>query len=279
MAEQPDQPSVLSGIFHQPFTEQVAFFRNKLGNLVPTKRWDDITEAAHDTGFMVAGAEKTDFLASVAASIDKAQTGKLTLDQFRKDFATAVKQHDWHGWTGEGTAAGRAWRTRIIYTTNCSTAYAAGRYAQLKEGGFSMWVYHHADGVARPRPLHVSWSGLTLPPDDPFWDAHYPPNGWHCHCFVTGARSDESARRQGGDPSKPTPDNWNTTDPKTGAPAGIDKGFAYAPGASVAHTVTSLAAKLPRWPAPLGASFWRKSVMTSARGHYQSGAWQPFLKY
>lgn len=250
-----DQPSITAGVFHQPFTEQLAFFRQKLGNLVPTARWDDLKKAQHDVGFMIAGAQKADFLASMAASIDKAQAGKLTLDEFRKDFAASVKKHDWHGWVGEGTKGGEAWRTRIIYTTNTNTAYAAGRYAQLKEGGFDLWVYQHADGVAHPRPIHQSWSGLTLPADDAFWDGHYPPNGWHCHCFVTGARSQSDAERQGGNPAKQLPSDWDHADPKTGEAPGIDKGWGYAPGASAANTVREMAQKTQNWPYTLAKSY------------------------
>lgn len=39
-------PEPVSGVYRRPFTEQVAFFRNKLGNLVPTERWDDMLRDA-----------------------------------------------------------------------------------------------------------------------------------------------------------------------------------------------------------------------------------------
>jgi hypothetical protein len=42
--------------------------------------------------------------------------------------------------------------------------------------------------------------------------------------------------------------------PETGAPDGIDKGWAYAPGASVTDLVSSLAQKLGKHPAAIGAA-------------------------
>jgi hypothetical protein len=32
------------------------------------------------------------------------------------------------------------------------------------------------------RQEHVSWDGLIL--DDPWWDSHFPPNGWGCRCYT-----------------------------------------------------------------------------------------------
>lgn len=253
MADVP--PSVLSGSFRRPFAEQVAFFRGKLGNLVPTARWDDMLGAAHDSGFMVAGAVKADLLADLVAAVDRSIAAGKSLEAFRGDFRDLVARNGWTGWTGEETAAGRAWRTRIIYTTNAATSYSAGRLAQLQAGDFSQWVYRHNDSVLHPRPLHLAWNGLTLPPDDPFWQTHYPPSGWGCQCYVLGARSDPGARRLGGDPDKPRPSDWDTLDPKTGAPVGIDRGWDYLPGDTVSATVRAMARKTQQWEYTLAKSY------------------------
>lgn len=252
-SDQAGQPSILTGVFARPFAEQVAFFRNKIGNLVPTARWDDLKRSAHDTGFMVAGAAKADLLADLAAAVDRAVTEGKSIETFRKDFRSIVQQRGWHGWTGEGSPKMEAWRTRIIYATNANTSYAAGRYAQLQ--AFDFWIYRHSDAVAHPRPQHLSWNGLTLPKDHPFWKTHYPPNGWGCHCYVVGTRSAAGAKRLGGDPNAALPDGWDAIDPKTGTPVGVDKGWDYAPGASVAHTVQAMAQKTVQWQYTLAKAY------------------------
>ncbi len=271
-----EQPSVASGALKKNFKEQVAFFRNKLRKLVPTSRWDDLKRAAHDRAFMVAGAMKTDLLADLGDSLDRAISEGESLEAFRKDFFEAIEKHNWHGWTGETSKRGRAWRTRIIYQTNTSTAYAAGRYAQLQEGGFALWVYRHNDSVRHPRPQHQAWDGIARPPSHPFWVTHYPPNGWLCHCYVVGARSDKGARRMGGDPDKAMPPDWDKRQANNGMPPGIDKGWDYAPGASVAHTVNALKAKLNSWPAALGASFWAQEPPPAVRT-VQQEQWETFF--
>ncbi|HWO99182.1 MAG TPA: phage minor head protein [Methylococcus sp.] len=244
----PDFPSSrLQAVFKRPFAEQVAFFRGKLGNLIPTERWTDVWKSQHDTGFMVAGAMKADLLADLAAAVDRIEAEGKSIDAFRKDFDAIVERHGW-AYRGE-----RNWRTRVIYATNASTSYAAGRLAQLREGNFRFWIYRHSDSVLHPRPLHLAWDGLTLPADDPFWKTHAPPNGWGCRCYLLGARSEAGAGRLGGDPDKPVDPSWNEIDPKTGEPVGIDKGWGYMPGETVVDTVRQMARKIEKLPALLGA--------------------------
>ena len=109
----------------------------------------------------------------------------------------------------------------------------------------------HNDSVMHPRPLHLSWNKLVLPADDPWFKTHYPPNGWGCRCRVT-AVSEANARRDGGR-FGPAPDDG--INPRTGAPNGIDKGFAYMPGDSVTDQVRrTLLAKADKLPPEIGAA-------------------------
>ena len=221
--------AALAGVFGLPFEEQITFFRRKLN--LPTERWDDIRQAAHDRAFVVAGAMKADLLQDLRGAVDKVVGGGTTLEAFRKDFREIVKRHGWTGWTGEGSKAGEAWRTRVIYETNLRTSYAAGRWRQLTDPDMlehlPFWRYVHNDSVLHPRPHHKRWGDLrlTLRYDHPFWKTHFPPNGWGCRCRVVAVAGPED-----GDATEP-PAGWNARD-SAGRLPGIDKGWAYAPGAS-----------------------------------------------
>ena len=209
------------------FAEQIRFFRRKLN--LPTEHWRSIERAAHDRAFVVAGAMKADLLADLRKAVDEAVRGE-SLDSFRSNFLSIVAKHGWTGWTGEDSPAGIAWRTRVIYQTNLATSYAAGRWEQLHDPQLlarrPYWRYVHSD-AHKPRVQHKAWGdiGLTLRHDHPFWQTHYPPNGWGCGCYVTAVRAP-----QGADADQPPP-GWDAVDARTGAPPGIDKGWDYAPGA------------------------------------------------
>lgn len=224
----PDQLAI--GSAQLPFEEQIAFFRAKLGNLIPTATWRDVMLSAHDTGFMVAGAMRDDLLADFADAIDQAIAEGTGLDAFRQQFDEIVAKY---GWDYNGS---RDWRSSVIYRTNMSTSYAAGRLDQLRDPELQkvapLWMYKHTDGETYPRPEHEAWDGLTLAADDPWWSDHYPPNGWGCQCYVI-AVSKGTAERLGGRIESPPNDGTYTTKDGTVLPVGIDEGWNYAPGDTV----------------------------------------------
>ncbi|MGO4380364.1 phage minor head protein [Pseudoduganella sp. RAF19] len=261
----------------KPFKEQLDFFKAKLN--LPTDRWDDIMHGAHDRAFVVAGAAQADLLNDLRQAVQKAIEQGTGLDEFRKDFRKLVQRHGWTGWTGEGSEAGEAWRMRIIYQTNIATSYAAGRWKQLTNAKLLMvapyWKYVHSDTVEHPRELHKSWNGLVLPYDHPFWQTHFPPNGWGCQCrvFAVDQREYEKAKAEG---RAEAPPGWDQIDPKTGAPLGIDRGFAYAPGANADKPLQQLIDdKLVKLDAPIGSQLYE--VMQTPLQAERNAAHQDFV--
>ena len=214
------------------FGEQIRFFRRKLN--LSSDAWTDIWRSQHDAAFVVAGAAKAELVGDLRGAVDAAIAGGETLASFRARFDGIVEQH---GWSHKG---GRDWRTRVIYGANLRTSYAAGRYEQMKEaaGERPYWRYRHSDASESPRLDRQSWDGLVLRHDDPWWDTHYPPNGWGCKCFVESLseRDMERLGKDGPDAAPPLDEQLVMQDSRVLlVPQGIDPGWAYAPGQSVAQ--------------------------------------------
>jgi hypothetical protein len=213
-----------------PFQEAIDFFKQKVN--VPSQVWADILGGAHARAFTVAGATKEGMLTDFRAAIDDAISNGTTIADFRKSFDDIVTKY---GWDYKG---GRGWRTRVIYNTNLSTAYSAGRYRQMTDPDVlayqPYWVYRHADGVKHPRKEHLAWNGLTLKADDPWWKSHYPPNGWGCHCYAEPVtrRELQASGKQGPDQAPPLEMREVTLNTSAGphkiaVPKGIDPGWGY----------------------------------------------------
>lgn len=222
-------PAAAYGSF--PFKEQQAFFQRKLN--LPTTSWTDIYTHEHDWAFVVAGANRNDIVTDFRAAVEKAISEGTTLETFRKDFDAIVAKH---GWDYNG---GRNWRSRVIYDTNLSTSYAAGRWQQLQAAPY--WQYEHSDWVEHPRMQHVAWDGLVLLREDPWWRIHFPPNDWGCQCKVRGLwpRDLQRLGKSGPDTApeirlvEHTIGTNSPNGPRTvQVPEGVGPGFEYAPGSN-----------------------------------------------
>lgn len=212
-----------------PFIEAIEFLRKKTD--VPTEHWDDLWRGMHSRGFMVAGTMQLDLVNDFHEAINRAIEKGTTLADFRKDFDAIVERY---GWSYHGT---RRWRSALIYNTNLSQAYNAGRWKKQNDPAvlkaMPYLVYKHGDAIV-PRPEHVSWDGTVLRADDPWWKTHYPKNGWGCHCYVVSA-SERDLERMGKAGPDTAPDNgtYRWTDRYGNVheiPVGIDPGFDYNPG-------------------------------------------------
>ncbi|HEV2556817.1 MAG TPA: phage minor head protein [Bosea sp. (in: a-proteobacteria)] len=213
-----------------PFDEAIAFLRDKLS--VTSTGWTDIWQKANAKAFTVAGATTDALVEDFRREVMRALESGTTLAEFRQGFDEIVRKH---GWEHVGKPG---WRARVIYETNLSMAYSAGRYVQQTEPetllAFPYWQYVHS-GARHPRKQHLAWNGLVLRADDPFWDWAYPPNGWGCGCRVRPV-SESGMRRQGRAATDVAPERIETTtvNKRTGevlkGSEGVDPGFDYNPG-------------------------------------------------
>jgi len=241
--------------------EAIDFFRSK-GRHVGFD-WRDTWEKEHGRSFTVAKMMQADLLADTQRVVDRAIAEGWTFDRFRAELEPMLKARGWWGRqdmrdpvTGQirNVQLGSTNPLKIIYDTNLRTAMAAGRYERIvRVARHRPYLRYTAVLDNRTRPLHAAWHGTILPWDDPWWNEHFPPNGWNCRCRVQQLSDSDLKRRGLAVSDRPSAGVSTYVNPRTGEvhqiPDGIDPGFAYHvgrsnPGAEAAQQLLTKAAGL-----------------------------------
>ena len=171
-----------------PFAEAVAFFRAKGKRLEPTFAWQDYQHEDHSTGFTVAKSTGFDILKDLHQSLaDSFANGTLEKD-WQRQIIPILQAKGWWGCqamedplTGETKMVqlGSLRRLQVIFDTNLRTANAAGRWAQItRSANLAPFLRYSAVLDSRTRPQHRKWNGTVLRWDHPWWNTHFPPNGF-----------------------------------------------------------------------------------------------------
>jgi len=239
-------------------------------NFVSSGHWTELWQQAHQTAFTVAQSAGFDILKDIHAALLKAMSQGQTFREFRQELTPLLQRRGWWGQdtridplTGEVRAVtlGSPRRLQTIFDVNLRVSAAQGD-----------WHHQQAVRHARPylrytalldnrtRPQHRLWHNVILPQEHPWWDSHYPPNGWRCRCKVMSV-SREDLETEGWQVTANPPDEGMVPwlNPRTGEaliqPRGIDPGWAYHPGRTdaAAHTARLAMDKLADLPPRLGA--------------------------
>lgn len=215
-----------------PFDEAIAFLRGRLGTRLPSRTWTDTYGRLNSVGFAVAGAWKDALLEDLGNAVLDLMTSGRPAKSFEADLARIATAHQWN------FKGNLAWRAKVIAETNLRGAYAAGKWQQARatqaDFPFLRYVAVLDD---RTRLQHRVWHGTILTVDHPWWNTHFPPNGWGCRCTVQQVDSSDLLRNgwKITDPAPATGLQPTPVDPRRSVqrkliPAGIDPGFEHNPG-------------------------------------------------
>ncbi len=125
----------------------------------------------------------------LVAAIKEAMEQGTTAATFRDTFDALTRRHGWGGGNDEG------WRSNLTFRVMTAQAAAAGRWRQITRlAKHRPYLRYVTAGDARVRPAHAAWHGTILRWDDPWWDTHFPPNGFNCRCHAMSLSEDDLDR-------------------------------------------------------------------------------------
>lgn len=239
-------------------------------NLEPSGHWTEIWQDEHQKAFTVAQSAGFDVLKDIFSALLEAERAGITFAEFRRNLTPILQAKGWWGkvqridaGTGELTEVqlGSPRRLRTIFDVNLRVSAAQGDWERQQAGKADRpYLRYVALLDDRTRPQHRLWHGTILPVDHPWWDTHYPPNGWRCRCKAMSV-SDADLAAEGWSVTGQARDDGTTpwVNPRTGevleVPRGIDPGWAYNPGKTdaAAHAARVAMDKLAELPPRMGA--------------------------
>lgn len=243
-----------------PFDEAIAALKTRRDNPLPSGRWQEVSGEEHAIAGTVARSAGFDILGNVFSSLQENLESGQTFAAWKKDITPVLQQKGWWGKQvvdGEVVQLGSPHRLRTIYDVNMRVSHMTGRWEQIQRlKARRPWLRYSAVLDERTRQSHRGWHGTVLPVDHPWWDTHYPPNGWRCRCSVQQL-SDRDLDRYGFEVSNdPEPKMRAWRNPVTGdvvnVPEGIDPGWGHHVGKAREVGLTALE-KLASQPPELAA--------------------------
>ncbi|HCG8523836.1 TPA: hypothetical protein NJ913_004379 [Vibrio parahaemolyticus] len=227
--------------------EALDWFKRK--GIEPGFDYRDVWRQEHSNAFTVAKMLNADLLTDVKAIVEQAIEEGQTFEQFREILKPLLVKSGWWGiqemvdpLSGDSKPVqlGSEGRLKTIYKTNMRTARAAGQWERIERTKRAMpYLLYQLGPSIEHRLQHEKWKGLLLPVDDAWWNAHMPPNGWGCKCWIRQVSRFEADKLiKEGKVSTSAPDDGTKrwVNKRTGEvevlPEGIEPGWDYNPGKS-----------------------------------------------
>ncbi|MDT8844787.1 phage head morphogenesis protein [Vibrio parahaemolyticus] len=227
--------------------EALDWFKRK--GIEPGFDYRDVWRQEHSNAFTVAKMLNADLLTDVKAIVEQAIEEGQTFEQFREILKPLLVKSGWWGiqemvdpLSGDSKPVqlGSEGRLKTIYKTNMRTARAAGQWERIERTKRAMpYLLYQLGPSIEHRLQHEKWKGLLLPVDDAWWNAHMPPNGWGCKCWIrqlSRFEADKLIKEGKVSTSAPHDGTKRWVNKRTGEvevlPEGIEPGWDYNPGKS-----------------------------------------------
>lgn len=153
-------------------------------------RHELLAQLHYNVGVFAAFKNHSQVREMVAALVN--EDGKIrSFSQFKKATLAINERYNVH-WL------------RAEYQTAVLQGQAAAKWQRYTEDAdLFPNLRYSAVQDSRTRPQHKAWHGIVRPVGDPFWNTHYPPNGWNCRCTIHQTTDPEAGEHPAQKPSDP----------------------------------------------------------------------------
>jgi hypothetical protein len=162
--------------------------------LRPGFNYQDVWAQSHAVAFTVAKAMRVDILQDIQDHLTQALAAGQSKEDFMQGLEPVLRQKGWWGRKDQLDPATGQWvsselgserRLKLIYDANIRQAHQAGAWQRAQRTKKTHpYLLYMLGPSAQHREQHVAWAGVILPVDDPWWDTHYPTNGYGCNCLT-----------------------------------------------------------------------------------------------
>ncbi len=216
--------------------------------LTKSYAWQDVWQDEHSTQFTVSRLARLDLLQALRDGLEKSVSGDLSRRDWTRDAEQLLTDANWWGVKAvTDPASGEIVltkfdpaRLKLIYDINTRQAYSTGLWDRVNRSKKSLpYARYITKRDGHVRASHAAWDNVTLPVDHPWWQTHWPLNGWRCRCraMSMSQRDYDAGKSPTGAALKkeaPAVVLRDYINPRSGeisqVPIGIDPGFAYNPG-------------------------------------------------
>jgi SPP1 gp7 family putative phage head morphogenesis protein len=153
--------------------------------VLPQVYYGAVPAKARAGAFTVSGLAGIDQIEAIFASLQRVLTDGGAFETWRGEVLA-----------NPGMLGLPRHRLETIYRTNIQGWWNRGRAEQIIANlATHPFLLYSAVNDSRTRPEHARMHGTILRATDPWWQTHYPPNGFGCRCRAIALTEREAQRR------------------------------------------------------------------------------------
>jgi SPP1 gp7 family putative phage head morphogenesis protein len=169
--------------FNTPFDDAVKAAERR-NVVMPSEYYGTLPAAMRSRAFTVSYIPKLEQISQIMASLQKAMTTGVSLENWKKDLG-GIEQF--------GISKAHA---ETVFRNAIQTHYAVGHWESFQQTKKALpYLRYSAINDSRTSECCRALSGIIRRVDDPFWATHTPPNHHRCRSTLQALTGEQASKR------------------------------------------------------------------------------------